>query len=190
MLGSLDFYRRVTDSVVCVRLQWSFHSVLRPLWVFLKGGVERSRRERLICSLLAYFLLFWLQIFQLCLSLSVLHPLIWFFFKNSFRKKKNIQKTTQNALAPSIFIVLSIVLKLGTPLLQTKAQNTFFFWDFVGLEPSGTYCKVTNFRPVPIFVLLTWNWFVRTNFCTFEGLKTKLHWNSMASGEKQIFIRY
>ena len=33
-------------------------------------------------------------------------------------------------------------------------------------------CKVTNFRPVPIFVLLTWNWFVWTNFCTFEVLKT------------------
>ena len=30
---------------------------------------------------------------------------------------KNIWKTTQNALAPSIFIILSIVLKPGTPLL-------------------------------------------------------------------------
>ena len=47
-----------------------------------------------------------------------------------------------------------------------------------------TYCKVTNFRTVPIFVLLTWNWFARTNFRTFEGLKTKLHWNSMASRQK------
>ena len=37
---------------------------------------------------------------------------------------KNIHKTTQNSLAPSIFIVLSIVLKLGTPLLHTQAQNT------------------------------------------------------------------
>ena len=37
------------------------------------------------------------------------------------------------------------------------------------------YCKVINFRTVPIFVLLTWNWFVRTNFRTFERLKTKLH---------------
>ena len=27
---------------------------------------------------------------------------------------------------------------------------------------SCRYCKVTNFRPVPIFVLLTWNWFIRT----------------------------
>ena len=35
------------------------------------------------------------------------------------------------------------------------------------------YCKVTNFRPVPIFVPLTWNWFVRTNFRTFEGHKRK-----------------
>ena len=34
------------------------------------------------------------------------------------------------------------------------------------------YCKATQFRPVPIFVLLTWNWFVRTNFCsTNERLK-------------------
>ena len=48
----------------------------------------------------------------------------------------------------------------------------------------GKYCKVTNFRPVPIFVLLTWNWFVRTNFRTFEGLKRKLHWNSMVSRQK------
>ena len=45
-------------------------------------------------------------------------------FKNSFSKKKNIRKTTQNVLAPSIFVVLSIVLKLGTPLLYNQAQNT------------------------------------------------------------------
>ena len=32
-------------------------------------------------------------------------------------------------------------------------------------------CKVTNFRPVPIFELLTSNWFIRTNFRTFEGRK-------------------
>ena len=55
---------------------------------------------------------------------SELHPLIWFFLKNSFRKKKNIQKTTKNALASSIFIVLAIVLKFGTPLLHIQAQNT------------------------------------------------------------------
>ena len=53
-----------------------------------------------------------------------------------------------------------------------------------------SYCKVINFRTVPVFVLLTWNWFVRTIFHTFEGLKTKLHWNSTASRQKQIFIRY
>ena len=35
------------------------------------------------------------------------------------------------------------------------------------------FCKVTNFRPAPIFVLLTWNWFIWTNFRTFEELKTK-----------------
>ena len=75
------------------------------------------------CSLISYFLDFKFSNF---ICLSELHPLIWFFFKNSFRKKKStcIRKTTQNALAPSIFIVLSIVLKLGTPLLHTQAQNT------------------------------------------------------------------
>ena len=52
------------------------------------------------------------------------HPLTWFFFKKSFRIKKNVQKTAQNALAPSIFIVLSIMLKLATPLLHTQAQNS------------------------------------------------------------------
>ena len=72
------------------------------------------------CSLIFYFLDFKFSNF---VCLSELHPLIWFFFKNFFRKKKNIQKTTQNALAPSIFIVSAIVLKLGTPLLHTQAQN-------------------------------------------------------------------
>ena len=37
---------------------------------------------------------------------------------------KNAQKTTQNALAPGVFIVLSVVLKLISPLLYTQAQNT------------------------------------------------------------------
>ena len=46
--------------------------------------------------------------------------------------------------------------------------------------------KVANFRTVPVFVLLTWNWFVRTYFRTFEGLKTKLHWNSMASRQNKF----
>ena len=73
------------------------------------------------CSLIFYFLDFKFSNF---VCPSKLHRLIWFFLKNSFRKKKNIRKTSQNALAPSIFIVWSIVLKLGTPLLHIQAQNT------------------------------------------------------------------
>ena len=90
----------------------------------VKGSVEWSRHERQFfayCSLIFYFLDFKFSNF---FCPSKLHPLIWFFLKKSFRKKKKIQKTTQNALAPSIFIVLSIVLKLGTPLLHIQAQNT------------------------------------------------------------------
>ena len=75
------------------------------------------------CSLIFYFLDFKFSNF---VCSSELHPLICFFCKNSFGKMKNIRKTTQNALAPSIFIVLSIVLKLGTPLLHTQAQNTCY----------------------------------------------------------------
>ena len=90
--------------------------------VGIKESVARLRPERHFCSRLPYFFISWLQIFQLCPS--ELHPLIWFFFINSLKKKKNIQKTTQNTLAPSIFIVLSIVLKLGTPLRHIQAQNT------------------------------------------------------------------
>ena len=73
------------------------------------------------CSLIFHFLDFKFSNF---ICPSELHPLIWFFCKNFFGKMKNIRKTTKNALAPSIFIVLSIVLKLGTPLLHTQAQNT------------------------------------------------------------------
>ena len=73
------------------------------------------------CSLIFYYLDFKFSNFVCPFEL---HPLIWFFLKNSFRKKKNIRKTSQNSLAPSIFIVWSIVLKLGTPLLHIQAQNT------------------------------------------------------------------
>ena len=73
------------------------------------------------CSLIFHFFDFKFSNF---VCPSELHPLVRFFCKNSFEKMKNIRKTTQNALAPSIFIVWSIVLKLGTPLLHTQVQNT------------------------------------------------------------------
>ena len=72
------------------------------------------------CSLVFYFLDFKFSNF---VCPSVFYRLIWFFLQTSFRKKKNIRKTTQNALAPCIHIVLSIALKLGTPLLYSQAQN-------------------------------------------------------------------
>ena len=96
----------------------------RTLILFHLRGAWRDRDTNDIfahCSLIFYFLDFKFSNF---VCPSVLHRLIWFFLKNSFRKKKNIRKTTQNALAPSIFIILWIALKLGTPLLHTQAQNT------------------------------------------------------------------
>ena len=59
-------------------------------------------------------------------------------------------------------------------------------WTALRLGMS-TYCKFTNFCMVPIFVLSTWNWVVRTNFRTFEGLRRKWRWNSMASKQKKKF---
>ena len=47
---------------------------------------------------------------------------------------KNAPQTTQNALAPGVFTALSIVLKLGTPLLHTQAQNTLLQIFNVALE--------------------------------------------------------
>ena len=114
--------KRAVRKYVWDLMVWLVHK--QNLQNRFKGSVERPRRERHFCSLLPYFLLSWLQIFQLCLSFwtSSFHLVL---FKNSFRKNKNIRKTTQNALAPSIFKVLSIVLKLGTPLLLpwTKKKN-------------------------------------------------------------------
>ena len=57
--------------------------------------------------------------------------------------------------------------------LRLKQTPHFFSSSWYKVTIFNTYCKVTKFRPVPIFVLLTWNWFVQTNFRTFEGLKTK-----------------
>ena len=71
------------------------------------------------CSLIFYFLDFKFSNF---VCPSELHPLIMFFLKNSFRKKENIRKTSQNALAPSIFIVWSIVLKLVHRFYTSKRR--------------------------------------------------------------------
>ena len=101
-------------------------SALRPMCIqnTILRGAWRDRDTNDIfanCSLIFYYLDFKFSNF---VCPSELHPFIWFFLKNSFTKKKNIRKTSQNALAPSIFIVWSIVLKLGTPLLHIQAQNT------------------------------------------------------------------
>ena len=105
-------------------LSFNIHIRLPLRNFFFLRGAWRDRDTNDIfahCSLIFYFLHFKFSNF---VCPSVRHRLIWFFLKSSFRKKKNVRKTTQNALAPSIFIVLSIALKLGTPLLHTQAQKT------------------------------------------------------------------
>ena len=71
------------------------------------------------------------------------------------------------------------------------------------------YCKVTHFRPVPMFILLTWKWFMRTNFRTFQGqnkmtlkfkdLKTKRNFHrvfqkyestKISTGRKFVTLQY
>ena len=52
------------------------------------------------------------------------------------------------------------------------------------VQDSIQYCKVTNFRPVPIFVHLTLNWYEliffvlsrasKQNYVKFDGLETKI----------------
>ena len=90
-------------------------------------GAWRDRNTNDIfahCSLIFYFLDFKFSSF---VCPSELHPLICVFLKNSFSKKKNTRKTTQNALAPSIFIVLSIVLVHRFYLPKRKIRCYRFF---------------------------------------------------------------
>ena len=68
----------------------------------MKGSVERSRHERHFRSLLSCFYFIDFK-FSKFVCPSELHPLMRFFFKNSFRKKKSIRKTALNTLAHSIF---------------------------------------------------------------------------------------
>ena len=122
----------------------------------IKGSVEWSRHEQHFCSLLPYFLLSWLQIFQLCLSFRT-SSLIWFFCKNSFGKMKNIWKTTENALAPSIFIVLSI-----------RAET----WYTASTYPSAKYqeCIRTEYATPDLFTMGHWHGEISSNvtfaYCT------------------------
>ena len=113
---------RMTQQVIDLQTPFWVGLCITKDWCLRGAWRDRDTNDIFAhCSLISYFLDFKFSNF---ICLSELHPLIWFFFKNSFRKKKYIRKTSQNALAPSIFIVLSIALKLGTPLLHTQAQNT------------------------------------------------------------------
>ena len=71
--------------------------------------------------------------------------------------------------------VRSLCLMLVSASVPTNLFSSLIYWKVT----------CTKFRPVPIFVLLTWNWFIRTNFRTFEGLKTKLRCNWKASKQKK-----
>ena len=93
---------------------------------------------------------------------------------------RNRRKISQK-LAKRITLV-SLSTPLPPPWNERKSQNRL-----QRSTEEREYCKVTNVRPVPIFVLLNWNWFVRTNFRTFEGQETKSHWNSRVSKQKRNF---
>ena len=82
----------------------------------------------------------------------------------SAKRKLLVDVRALRALATAVFVQWSVAAEL--------------IWSIFFHLHSSTrrYCKVTNFRPEPIFVLLTWNWFVRTIFRTFEGLNTKWRW--------------
>ena len=56
-----------------------------------KGSVERWRPGRHFCSLLPYFLLSWLQIFNF-VCLSEFHPLIRFIFKKTPSEKRKVSE--------------------------------------------------------------------------------------------------
>ena len=116
-------------SIIQLQQKTDHENVVRQLIELRGAWRDRDTNDVFAhCSLTFYFLDFKFSNF---VCPSELHPLIWFFLKNSFRKKNNIRKITQNALAPSIFIVVSIVLKVGTPLLRTQAKiRCYRFFNF------------------------------------------------------------
>ena len=71
------------------------------------------------------------------------------FLKIPSGKKRNSRKTTQNALSPSIFTVMSFVLKLGTPLPHTNAQSNLVTELLISLWKSryGRKTSKTPFYP-------------------------------------------
>ena len=105
-IPNLKFWQEKQMPFIPVHPFLAINSHINKNTVLLLRGAWRDRDMNDIfahCSLIFYFLGFKFSNF---VCPSELHPLIWFFFKNSFTKKKNIRKTTQNGLAPSIFIVL------------------------------------------------------------------------------------
>ena len=102
----LGWFGKSCLSFLIFKKVWQHVTSSVCLWLIQSlRGAWRDRDTNDIFAhsyLIFYFLDFKFSNF---VCLSELYHLIWFFFKNSFRKKKNIQKTTQNALAPSIFIV-------------------------------------------------------------------------------------
>ena len=144
-------------------------------WRNILRGAWRDRDTNDIfahCSLIFYFLDFKFSNF---VRLFELHPLIWFFFKKFLQKKENVRKTTQNAFAPSIFIVLSIVLKLGTPLLHTQAQNTLLQNtenEEEGWPPSQKQCSIRASRRAFNYAQGKMN--TETNFVVTVSFTTKV----------------
>ena len=128
----------------------------------------RFAPRRLQCSL--FFPSIWLRpnAFILCFSSPAPAAFGW------NRKKKSQTQSCQWLRCARYYMYSGLHLTLGSAIAESVTN----------------YCKIRNFRPIPVFVLLTWNWFVRTNFRTFEGVKARLHSNSRASNQKEIFIQY
>ena len=128
---------------------WFLEPKKSLVWIGLRGEWRDRDTNDIFahCSLIFYFLDFKFSNFVFP---SELHPLIWFFLK-FLQKKKNIRKTTQSALALGVFIVLSIVLKLGTPLLHTQAQNNLYR-IFISLQKFRYERKTSKNAVLPYLV--------------------------------------
>ena len=66
--------------------------------ILLRGAWRDRDTNDIFCSLLPHFYFLDFK-FSNFVCPSEFHPLIWFFFKNSFRKKKNIQKNHPKRLS-------------------------------------------------------------------------------------------
>ena len=99
----------------------------------LRGACRDLNPNNNFTHLAYFFFAFWISKFSIYVCTSELHPLIWSFLKESFRKMKNTPNRPKRLIS-RVFVVLSIVLKLRTPIDSTYPSGSWYIRFNLALE--------------------------------------------------------